>query len=150
MPNTGPVARAALPLRLGRAADTDASSSRARPCSSSSPVQPPPRHHFRSSCWAAVWELIPFTLQMALIIITGYVMARPRWGRAIHAIAPAAQRRAARCAGDHFVRCRSWFNGGFSLVFARLRSRSPGASKASNYPRLRAASVLQRRSFVCP
>src|SRR2546426_4482803 len=34
------------------------------------------------------WELIPFTLQMSLIIITGYVMATsPPMGRMIRAIA---------------------------------------------------------------
>src|SRR3954467_13895037 len=63
------------------------------------------------------WELIPFTLQMSLIIITGYVLASsPPIGRVIRALAtwPRSPRHAVALVA-FFAMGSSWFNWGFSL-----------------------------------
>jgi short-chain fatty acids transporter len=68
------------------------------------------------------WELIPFTLQMALIIITGHVLATsPPMGRLIRAIAgwPRSPRGAVALV-TLFALVTSWFNWGFSLVFSAV------------------------------
>src|ERR1700681_3880612 len=68
------------------------------------------------------WELIPFTLQMALIIITGHVLATsPPIGRVIRTIAswPRTPRGAVALV-TFFTLAASWFNWGFSLVFGAV------------------------------
>src|SRR5437868_4647305 len=68
------------------------------------------------------WDLIPFTLQMALIIITGQVLATsPPMGRVIRAIAswPSTPRGAVALVA-FFALASAWFNWGFSLVFSAV------------------------------
>src|SRR5262247_2314155 len=71
------------------------------------------------------WDLIPFTLQMALVIITGHVLATsPPMGRAIRAIAgwPTTPRGAVALVA-FFAMASSWFNWGFSLIFSAVLAR---------------------------
>ena len=91
------------------------------------------------------WELIPFTLQMALIIITGYVLASsPPMERVIRAIARfASSLKGAVVLVALFSMVTSWFNWGFSLIFSAILGREvarrvPGA----DYRALAASSVL--------
>src|SRR5262245_36423356 len=65
-----------------------------------------------------LWELIPFTLQMALIIITGHVLATSQpMGRVIRALAalPSTPRGAVAMVA-FFAMASSWLNWGFSLI----------------------------------
>jgi short-chain fatty acids transporter len=91
------------------------------------------------------WELIPFTLQMALIIITGHVLATsPPMGRVIRAIAswPQSPRGAVALVTFVTLAC-SWINWGFSLVFgAVLAIEVARRVKDVDYRALAAASVL--------
>ena len=71
------------------------------------------------------WELIPFTLQMSLIIITGHVLAvSPPMQHVIRVIAgwPSTPRRAVAMVA-FFAMASSWFNWGFSLVFSAVLAR---------------------------
>ena len=91
------------------------------------------------------WELIPFTLQMSLVIITGHVLATsPPMGRVIRAIAVvAATPRGAVALVTFFALASSWFNWGFSLVFsAVLASEVARRVEGVDYRALAAASVL--------
>jgi short-chain fatty acids transporter len=91
------------------------------------------------------WDLIPFTLQMSLIIITGHVLATSApIGKAIRAIAgwPRTPRGAVALVA-FFAMATSWFNWGFSLIFSAVLAkevarRVPG----TDYRALAAASVL--------
>jgi short-chain fatty acids transporter len=77
------------------------------------------------------WELIPFTLQMSLIIITGHVLATSRpMGRVIRAIAgwPSTPR-AAVALVTFFTLVASWFNWGFSLVFGAVLAQRGRAAR---------------------
>src|SRR3954452_22528533 len=68
------------------------------------------------------WDLIPFTLQMALVIITGHVLATsPPMGRLIRAIAawPPSPRGAVALVAA-FALASAWFNWGFMLGFSAL------------------------------
>ncbi|MBI2391442.1 MAG: short-chain fatty acid transporter [Deltaproteobacteria bacterium] len=71
------------------------------------------------------WELIPFTLQMALVIITGYVVAttRPVY-RLIAALAsfPRAPKVAIAWVAM-FAMLSSWLNWGFSLIFSAMLAK---------------------------
>lgn len=71
------------------------------------------------------WDLIPFTLQMALVIITGYVVAttRPVY-RGIRALASAPRdpRRAIAMVAL-FAMLSSWLNWGFSLIFSAMLAK---------------------------
>ena len=71
------------------------------------------------------WELVPFTLQMALVIITGYVLAttRPVY-RAIARLAsmPSTPRQAVAMVAL-FAMLSSWLNWGFSLIFSAMLAR---------------------------
>jgi len=91
------------------------------------------------------WELIPFTLQMALIIITGHVLATsPPMGRVIRTIAswPRTPRGAVALV-TFFTLVASWFNWGFSLVFgAVLAIEVARRVEGVDYRALAAASVL--------
>ncbi|HQZ37555.1 MAG TPA: TIGR00366 family protein [Vicinamibacterales bacterium] len=91
------------------------------------------------------WELIPFTLQMALIIITGHVLATsPPMRRVIHALAgwPATPRSAVALV-TFFALASSWINWGFSLVFsAVLAIEIARRVEGVDYRALAAASFL--------
>src|SRR5256885_641092 len=91
------------------------------------------------------WELIPFTLQMALIIITGHVLATsPPMRRAIRAIAswPRTPRGAVALV-TAFTLAASWLNWGFSLVFgAVLAIEVARRVDDVDYRALASASVL--------
>jgi short-chain fatty acids transporter len=91
------------------------------------------------------WELIPFTLQMALIIITGYVLATSQpVGRVIRAIAswPTTPRNAVALVA-FFAMTSSWFNWGFSLIFSAVLAREIARRVAGvDYRALAAASFL--------
>src|SRR3954470_11901965 len=91
------------------------------------------------------WDLIPFTLQMALVIITGHVLATsPPMGRLIRAIAarPRSPRGAVALVA-FFALASSWFNWGFSLVFsAVLAIEIARRVDQVDYRALAAASML--------
>ena len=91
------------------------------------------------------WDLIPFTLQMALVIITGHVLATsPPMGRLIRAIAswPRSPRGAVALVA-FFALASSWFNWGFSLVFsAVLAIEIARRVDGVDYRALAAASML--------
>ena len=91
------------------------------------------------------WDLIPFTLQMALVIITGHVLATsPPMGRMIRAIAswPRTPRGAVALV-TFFALASSWFNWGFSLVFsAVLAIEIARRVEGVDYRALAAASML--------
>ena len=91
------------------------------------------------------WDLIPFTLQMALVIITGHVLASsPPMGRLIRAIAswPRSPRGAVALVA-FFALASSWFNWGFSLVFsAVLAIEIARRVEGVDYRALAAASML--------
>src|SRR3954447_10059701 len=91
------------------------------------------------------WELIPFTLQMALIIITGHVLATsPPIGRAIRLMASWPRTPKGAVALVTFATlAASWFNWGFSLVFgAVLAIEVARRVEGVDYRALAAASVL--------
>lgn len=71
------------------------------------------------------WELIPFTLQMCLVIVTGYVVATTRpAGRLIAALAGVPKSpRAAIAWVALFAMLSSWLNWGFSLIFSAILAK---------------------------
>ena len=91
------------------------------------------------------WELIPFTLQMALIIITGHVLATSQpVGRVIRAVAawPTTPRNAVALVA-FFAMASSWFNWGFSLIFSAVLAREVARRvEGVDYRALAAASFL--------
>jgi short-chain fatty acids transporter len=91
------------------------------------------------------WDLIPFTLQMALVIITGHVLASsPPMGRVIRMIAswPRTPRGAVALV-TFFALASSWFNWGFSLVFSAVLAIEIARRVAGlDYRALAAASML--------
>ncbi|MSR07340.1 MAG: short-chain fatty acid transporter [Gemmatimonadetes bacterium] len=91
------------------------------------------------------WELIPFTLQMALVIITGYVLATsPPMGRLIRSMAgwPSTPRGAVAFV-TFFALATSWINWGFSLIFAAVLARAVARRvQGADYRALAAASFL--------
>ena len=91
------------------------------------------------------WDLITFTLQMSLIIITGHVLATsPPMGRAIRAIAswPSTPRGAVALVA-FFAMFSSWFNWGFSLIFSAVLARAVARRVSGvDYRALAAASLL--------
>ncbi len=91
------------------------------------------------------WELIPFTLQMALIIITGHVLATSApMGRAIRTIAawPRTPKGAVAMV-TLFALVTSWFNWGFSLIFSAVLAREVARRIGGvDYRALAAASFL--------
>ncbi len=92
------------------------------------------------------WDLIPFTLQMSLVIITGHVLATsPPIGRLVRRMAAwprTAQGAVALVA--FFAMVSSWFNWGFSLVFSAVLARQIArqANFRIDYRALAAASFL--------
>jgi short-chain fatty acids transporter len=91
------------------------------------------------------WELIPFTLQMALIIITGHVLATSRpVGGVIRALAawPTTPRNAVALVA-FFAMASSWFNWGFSLIFSAVLAKEVARRvEGVDYRALAAASFL--------
>jgi short-chain fatty acids transporter len=91
------------------------------------------------------WDLIPFTLQMALVIITGHVIATSRpMGRVIRSIAswPTTPRGAVGLV-TLFALASSWLNWGFSLIFSAVLAREMARRvKGVDYRALAAASFL--------
>jgi short-chain fatty acids transporter len=91
------------------------------------------------------WDLITFTMQMALIIITGHVLATSApMGQAIRAIAswPASPRGAVALVA-FFAMFTSWFNWGFSLIFSAVLAKEVARRLEDvDYRALAAASML--------
>lgn len=71
------------------------------------------------------WELIPFTLQMALVIITGSVVAttRPIYRLIVRLASVPQTPRAAVAWVALLAMGSSWFNWGFSLIFSAMLAR---------------------------
>jgi short-chain fatty acids transporter len=91
------------------------------------------------------WELIPFTLQMSLVIITGHVLATsPPMRRVIRALAALPQSpRAAVALVSFFALATAWLNWGFSLIFSAVLGREVARQMDDvDYRALAAASVL--------
>jgi short-chain fatty acids transporter len=91
------------------------------------------------------WDLIPFTLQMSLIIITGHVLATSApVGKAIRGIAawPRTPRGAVALV-TFFALATSWFNWGFSLIFSAVLAKEVARRvPRADYRALAAASFL--------
>jgi short-chain fatty acids transporter len=91
------------------------------------------------------WDLIPFTLQMALVIITGHVLATSGpVQRLIRAIAgwPASPKGAVALV-TFFALASSWLNWGFSLVFSAVLAQEVARRvRGVDYRALAAASFL--------
>ena len=91
------------------------------------------------------WDLIPFTLQMSLVIITGHVLATSRpMGHVIRAVAswPTTPRGAVALV-TFFALASSWLNWGFSLVFSAVLAREVARRmKDVDYRALAASSFL--------
>jgi len=94
---------------------------------------------------AGFWDLIPFTLQMSLIIITGHVLATsPPMARAIRVIAswPRSPKSAVALV-TVFALATSWVNWGFSLIFSAVLAREVARRvEGVDYRALAAASFL--------
>jgi short-chain fatty acids transporter len=91
------------------------------------------------------WDLIPFTLQMSLIIITGHVLATSApMQAAIRAIAGwAGTPRGAVALVTFFALLTSWFNWGFSLIFSAVLAKEVARRvEGVDYRALAAASLL--------
>ncbi|MBM3807667.1 MAG: short-chain fatty acid transporter [Acidimicrobiia bacterium] len=91
------------------------------------------------------WDLIPFTLQMSLIIITGHVLATSApMVKAIRSIAgwPRTPRGAIALV-TFFAMVTSWFNWGFSLIFSAVLAKEVARRVAgADYRALAAASLM--------
>jgi short-chain fatty acids transporter len=91
------------------------------------------------------WDLIPFTLQMALVIITGHVLATSRpMGALIRTVAgwPRTPRGAVALV-TLFALASSWINWGFSLIFSAVLAREVARRVDDvDYRALAAASFL--------
>ena len=91
------------------------------------------------------WDLIAFTLQMSLVIITGHVLASSApIGRMIRVIAswPTTPRGAVALV-TFFAMFSSWFNWGFSLIFSAVLARAVARRVSGvDYRALAAASML--------
>ncbi len=91
------------------------------------------------------WELIPFTLQMALVIITGHVLATsPPAQRLIRTVAAWPRSpRAAVAMVTAFALASAWINWGFSLIFSAVLAREVARRvRGVDYRALAAASFL--------
>ena len=82
------------------------------------------------------WKLLDFTLQMALVIITGYVVAtaRPVY-RVIAALAglPRTPRGAVALVA-FFAMTSSWLNWGFSLIFSAMLAKEVARRVCTLFP----------------
>lgn len=90
------------------------------------------------------WSLLTFTMQMALVIVTGYVLAtaRPVY-RAIEALATLPKTaRGATTMVAVFAMVTSWLNWGFSLVFSAMLARATARRRPEADYRALAASTF--------
>jgi short-chain fatty acids transporter len=91
------------------------------------------------------WDLIPFTLQMALVVITGHVLASSRpMARVIRAMAtwPSSPRSAVAFVAV-VAMGSSWFHWGFGLMFSALLAREVARRvEGADYRALAAASYM--------
>ncbi len=71
------------------------------------------------------WDLLPFTMQMALVIITGYVVAstRPVYRLIARLASVPRSGRAAVAWVAFFAMASSWLNWGFSLIFSAVLAK---------------------------
>jgi short-chain fatty acids transporter len=91
------------------------------------------------------WELIPFAMQMALIIVTGYVLAtsRPVARAVTHLARIPRTARGATAMVAFFAMATSWVNWGFSLIFGALLARETARHRPeADYRALAASSFL--------
>lgn len=91
------------------------------------------------------WELIPFTMQMALIIITGYVLAssRPVYRLIAWLAGRPRSPRGATVMVAVFAMLSSWLNWGFSLIFSAILAREVARRvQGTDYRLLAASSFL--------
>ncbi len=91
------------------------------------------------------WSLIPFTMQMSLIIITGHVLATSAPVRAVICTIAAWPQtpRGAVAMVAFFAMTSSWFNWGFSLIFSAVLAREVARRVSRvDYRALAAASFL--------
>jgi short-chain fatty acids transporter len=91
------------------------------------------------------WELVPFTMQMVLIIVTGYVLASSGPVAAVIdrlARAPRSARSATLMIAV-FSMATAWVNWGFSLIFSALLARETARHRPeADYRALAASSFL--------
>jgi short-chain fatty acids transporter len=94
---------------------------------------------------AGFWKLLEFTLQMALVIITGYVLAttRPVY-RLIAALARVPRTPAAAVAFVAlFAMLSAWLNWGFSLIFSAMLAKETARRMPSvDYRAVAASSFM--------
>jgi short-chain fatty acids transporter len=91
------------------------------------------------------WELLTFTLQMALVIITGYVVASagPVRRLLLYVAERARSPKNAVALVALFAMATSWFNWGFSLIFSAVLAREIARRhRGIDYRALCAASLL--------
>jgi len=91
------------------------------------------------------WDLLPFTMQMALVIVSGYVLASaPPVYRLIAALARAPSTpRGAVAMVTACALASSWLNWGFSLVFSAVLAKEVARRvRGADYRALAAASFL--------
>jgi short-chain fatty acids transporter len=91
------------------------------------------------------WELVPFTMQMVLIIVTGHVLASSRPVAAVIARLARVPRtaRGATLIVALFSMVTSWANWGFSLIFGALLAREVARHRPeADYRALAASSFL--------
>ncbi|MBI2892872.1 MAG: short-chain fatty acid transporter [Deltaproteobacteria bacterium] len=92
-----------------------------------------------------VWELLKFTMQMALILVTGYVVAssRPVYRLIVWLAGRATTPRGAVTMVAVFAMASSWLNWGFSLIFSALLAKEVARRvEGADYRALGAASLL--------
>jgi len=91
------------------------------------------------------WELLPFTLQMALVVITGYVLATaPPLYRLIRALARLPRTAHGAVAFVALIAMTSsWLNWGFSLMFSAMLAKEVARRvSGADYRALAASSFL--------
>src|SRR6185437_6356707 len=91
------------------------------------------------------WGLLTFTLQMALIIITGYVVAttRPVYRLIARIAALPRTARGAVAMVAFFAMASAWLNWGFSLIFSAMLAKEVARRlRAVDYRALAASSFL--------
>lgn len=94
---------------------------------------------------AGLWDLLPFTLQMSLVIVTGSVVATARPVRRLIdrlATIPTSARGAVAFVA-FFAMASSWLNWGFSLIFSAMLARAIARRvPVADYRALAASSFL--------
>jgi len=91
------------------------------------------------------WELLKFTMQMVLILVTGYVVAtaRPVYRLIVRLSAVPRSPRGAVTMVAVFAMVTSWLNWGFSLIFSALLAREVARRvEKVDYRALGAATLL--------